>query len=85
MAKVMLNQKRVDDIVEDATEAWNRGDEFFTPLVGYTPRATAEHGAIPDWPAVLSGVIATGWSLHTWAVSTIDGNRPIALPLFERP
>lgn len=83
MAKV--NEKKLQNVIDDATSAWVDGRYVFTPVLTYPGWSQGYSGGNEEITAMIEAILSLGWILDTWGVTTDYSGRPQAVPLFVRP
>lgn len=80
----LIQYAKANKIEADAQTAWNRGDQFFTPIMNYPRIRFGFSGAITDWSMMMDSISSVGWQLHTWSTAIDRHGRPQAMPIFVR-
>ena len=80
---VMLKQRKVTKLGDEARDAAARGDDVFAPIINYPTRRSSSqnHQDVAD---AVSSIVAEGWTLLHWAVAYDSKSSPFAAPVFVR-
>jgi hypothetical protein len=71
-------------MTSDAQEAWDEGAPLFTAVLNYPTMNTGNNAGNAVWSSEISGVVAIGWKLQSWAVAPDRRDNFVAFPVFTR-
>lgn len=80
-----IKDSKATKVGNDAQAAWNAGRAVFTPVLNFPGSNLGFSGGNEDIALMTEAIVAVGWRLDTWAVSSDKNGRPQIMPLFVRP
>lgn len=80
----MSREKDLANLMQQARDAYERGQPVFVAKLKISAWAPADHGEVVAFSESVAAVESLGWRLDQWTVSSDSGGVACGYPLFRR-